>query len=74
MQKFALYAQLGIAKTQGPHQADSFNPSGAQIVSQRLPTIEAAEIDVATHYRHSSLRELIIEHIFVGDALRPRRP
>ena len=43
-------------------------------MSQRLPTIEAAEIDVATHYRHSSLRERIIEHIFVGDALRPRRP
>jgi hypothetical protein len=74
IQNFALYVQLGIAKTQGPHQADPFHPSGAQIVSQRLPTIEGAEINVATHYRHSSLRERIIEHIFVGDALRPRRP
>jgi hypothetical protein len=27
-------------------------------------------MDVATHYRKSSLRERIIEHIFVGDALR----
>src|ERR1700730_13816480 len=39
-------------------------------MQQRLPTNEEAEIDVATHYRHSSLRERIIEHIFVGDALR----
>jgi hypothetical protein len=39
-------------------------------MDERGSTIEAAELDVANHYRHSSLRERIIEHIFVGDALR----
>jgi hypothetical protein len=28
------------------------------------------EMDAAAHSRHSSLRERIVEHIFVGDALR----
>src|SRR5436190_23886027 len=27
-------------------------------------------MDAAAHYRHASLRERIIEHVFVGDALR----
>jgi hypothetical protein len=43
---------------------------GGEIMQEGWPAIEAAEMDVANHYRHSSLRERIIEHIFVGDALR----
>jgi hypothetical protein len=39
-------------------------------MDRRLATTECVEMDVANHYRHSSLRERIIEHIFVGDALR----
>jgi hypothetical protein len=28
------------------------------------------QTDAAAHYRHSSLRERIVEHVFIGDALR----
>jgi len=38
---------------------------------QSIETPEAALLDaVSSHYLHSSLREKIVEHIFVGDALR----
>jgi hypothetical protein len=40
------------------------------VMNHRASTLEVAELDVANHYRHSSLRERIVEHIFVGDALR----
>ena len=39
-------------------------------VSARRAAAESAQDEAAAHYLHSALREKIVEHVFVGDALR----
>jgi hypothetical protein len=34
------------------------------------PTQQASAIDAVAHYHNSTLRERIVEHVFIGDALR----
>jgi len=68
---FGEFKDYTLAVARGEHMVDPSEPKvWCEQIEGGEPATSAAATDANSHYIHSTLRERIVEHVFIGDALR----